>query len=119
MTNTLLLIGGMAQAALGLFHLVMNYSIYTAESIAADVRTTMLEMNIGLTGVLFFFAYASFFQRETLLSTRLGNALLVLISLFYFARAVEEIVFRKDSGFSAIIFVLCTLVGVVYAGALT
>jgi len=42
---------------------------------------------------ILFFAYISIFHSKDVFSTKLGKATLVLIALFYFIRAIEEITF--------------------------
>ncbi len=75
----------------------------------------MQMLNVGGLLMPLFFAYVCFFHRDELLSTRLGNANIVFISLVYFARAVGEIVLFD---FSLVIFGLCLVVGAGYLNTL-
>lgn len=115
MKNTLLLIGGVIQVAGSLFHLLMARAIHTSQSLSSDERALMQMLNIGSILMGLFFAYVCFFHRDELLSTRLGNAMVIFISVTYFARAVGEIIFPS---FSLMWFVLCLVVGAGYLSIL-
>lgn len=58
-------------------------------------RSIMQVLNISLTFVFAIFAYVSLTHSDALLTTPLGRALLVLIALFWFLRAVQQIIFFK------------------------
>jgi len=61
--------------------------------------------------MIFFFAYVSFFNRQDLKSTRLGKMTLLLVTLFYFSRAIEEfILFDLNVG----ILVACCITALIY-----
>lgn len=118
MQNTLLNIGGIAQIILGLFHIYLSTAIQKMDSLTAGGRALMQMLNVGGTMLIFFVAYATFFQRDDLLSTSLGRTTLIFVTLFYLVRAAEEIIFRQAAGFSLVIFVVCLAVAGLYAGAL-
>jgi hypothetical protein len=106
-----LLIGGITQVAFGLLHLGLAMGIHSSQSLSADDRALMQMLNVGSMLMSLFFAYVSFFHRDELLATKLGNANIVFISLLYFTRAVGEIVLFD---FSPVIFGLCLVVGMGY-----
>jgi hypothetical protein len=43
--------------------------------------------------VILYFAYISIFHSKDVLTSKLGKSLLVFVALFYFARAIEEVIF--------------------------
>ncbi len=116
MKNRLLVIGGGFNVLFGLLHIWLGWELYRAAHLSPDDRALVEMLNVGVALSIFFFAYASFFCRRDLLSTALGKATLVLILLFYLARAVEEVILAP--AFSAAIFVACLLVAGVYLAAM-
>jgi len=118
MQNTLLIIGGTAQIILGLFHIYLTTAIQKMDSLTPSGRALMQMLNVGGTLLIFFVAYVSFFQQDSLLSTSLGRATLIFVVLFYVVRAAEEIIFSQVAGFSPVIFVICLAVAALYLGAL-
>ncbi len=58
-------------------------------------RAIMQVSNLSLTFAFVIFGYASLFHTGELLETALGHSLLVLISLFWLLRAIEQVVFFK------------------------
>lgn len=55
----------------------------------------MQVLNISLTFVFIIFSYISFVHTNELLNTPLGHSLLVLITMLWIARAVQQVVFFK------------------------
>ncbi len=111
--QALLIIGGSFNVLFGLLHIWLGWEFHRAIHLSPDDRALMEMLNVDVALPIFFFAYASFFCKRDLLSTALGKAALVLILLFYLARAVEEMILAP--AFSAAIFVACLLVAGVYA----
>ena len=74
-------------------------------------RQVMQILNLCLTFVFLIFAYVSWFHADELLGTGLGQALLVLISLFWFLRAIEQVVFFGLRNGVSVAFFLTFLVG--------
>ena len=58
-------------------------------------RALIPVLNLSLTFAFIVFAYVSFVHTEELLTTPLGRSLLLLISLFWLFRAIQQIVFFK------------------------
>jgi hypothetical protein len=64
-------------------------------------------LNLCLTFVFLAFAYISLWHTADLLATGLGRTMLVVIALFWLARAVEQVVFfglrrKASAGFFAV-----------------
>jgi len=112
MKEKLLVVGSVFNLLLGIFHIWLGWQIHQMATLAPEERALMEMLNIVGTLVIFFFAYTSFFHRTDLLTTGLGKATLLLITLFYLLRAAGEIIIFPE--FSALIFALCLLVGGIY-----
>ncbi len=116
MQQTLILIGGGLNVLFGLLHLWLGWSLHQATHLAPGDRVLAEMLNVVVTLLIFFFVYTSFFQRQELLTTGLGKAVLWLVVLMYLSRAIEEVVLAP--AFSAVIFGACLLVAGVYAAGL-
>ncbi len=85
-------------------------------SLSAINRRVMPILNLCLMFVFAAFAYVSMFHAAELLRTSLGTSLLLLMSLFWWARAVEQVVyFGLSRPASLAFFVVFTCGGVLYA----
>ena len=72
-------------------------------------------INVQLTYVLFVFAYVSLFHWQGLVSTDIGRAVLVCISIFWFARAAGQVVFFNiRNRVSKFMFVMFIFGGTIY-----
>lgn len=94
MNKMLLRIGGAVNLLFVLFHLSMVQSI--GEAVAPpslDIRATVSTLNVQVAFTLLIFAYFAIFRPRDLLTTRLGNMLAIAISLFWFLRGVNQVVF--------------------------
>jgi hypothetical protein len=108
---TIIIIGGIYNLAFALFHL-MFWGLFRWKedltSLSRINRAIVQVMNLCLIFVFLAFGYISLFHTTELLSTSLGNTLLVLIFIFWILRAIEQIVFfglRKK--ISVILFIVC------------
>ncbi len=115
MSKALLLIGGILNSLFFVIHVLLGYQLFHLTQLAPPFRGLIEALNVG--GVLFilFFAYASFFYGQELLSTGLGKAVLLLASVLYLSRAAEEFFWLR---FTPAIFALCVIVGAIYAALL-
>lgn len=94
MNKVLLRIGGVINLLFVLFHLAMRKPISVAlASLSPDIQATVQTLNIHVAFTLLVFAYLAFFQWHDLLTTRLGNITAIAISLFWFLRAINQVVF--------------------------
>ena len=71
----------------------------------------MQVLNLSLTFAFVIFGYVSLVHTTELLVTPLGKSLLVLVALFWLARAVEQVVFFKLKHWGSIAFLLIFLIG--------
>lgn len=115
----MLMIGGCFHVAFAVFHLLF-WRLFDWKNDLSSLRwinrQVMQILNLCLTFVFLIFAYVSFFHAEGLLSTSLGHTMLLLISVFWLLRAVEQVVsFRLRAAPSAVIFIVF-VVGVVLYG---
>jgi len=139
MNEQLLFTGGIFNLGFGIFHLffwklfdwkndlaslsfinrnVMQVWKNDLASLSFINRNVMQVLNLCLAFVFFVFAYISVFHSSEMLTTGLGSALIFAISIFWFLRAIEQIIFftlRKP--ISWILFILFLLGGASY-GAL-
>ena len=118
MNETLIKIGGFYNILLIIFH-VMFWQIFNwrndLKTLTFLNRSTMQVLNISLTLVFVIFGYISFFHTNELLNTPLGNTLLALISIFWFARATQQVIFYKLKHWGSWAFmVFFTIGGVLY-----
>jgi len=112
MTKKLLIAGGVFNVIFTLFHCFLGWKIREMTNIPPAQLAIMQELNFGSLLMIAFAAYASLFCTNDLLTTKLGKAALVFITLFYAARALAEIVISP--GFSIVIFGICLLVALIY-----
>ncbi|MDH5445528.1 MAG: hypothetical protein OEY52_08210 [Gammaproteobacteria bacterium] len=106
--------GGVYNILLVIFHL-MFWKLFDWEKDLRSLRflnrAIIQVLNISLTLVFVIFAYLSLWHTQELLSTRLGNHLIFLISLFWLARAIQQPVFFKLQHWGSWGFMVFFLVG--------
>ena len=94
--ETLIRVGGLFNIALVLFHLSF-WRVFKwredLQNLTALNSAIMQVLNISLIVVFAIFSYVSIGHTQALLSTPLGHSLLVLMALFWFARAFQQILF--------------------------
>ena len=121
--KALIIAGGIYNLGFAVFHLTFWKVFRWKQDLALISRLNsgiFQIINLCLTLVFFFFAYISFFQINDLLNTGLGNATVIFISLFWFLRMVEQIVFFRFKRRASIIFTFIFLLGcLLYAVPLT
>jgi hypothetical protein len=117
--ETLIKIGGLYNILLVVFHLffwrIFNWKD-ELRSLSFLNRAIMPVLNLSLTIVFVIFAYISLAHSSELLSTSLGRSLLMLISLFWIARALMQVVFFKLQHWGSFAFLLYFLTGVLLYG---
>jgi hypothetical protein len=112
-------LGGLFNLAFVIFH-ALFWKIFDwkhdLRSVSFLNRQIMQVLNLCLMFSLLIFAYISFFHSRELTSTALGHALLLLISVFWLLRAVEQAVFfRLKRSLSVAFFVLFLIGSGLYA----
>ena len=117
--ETLVVAGGVFSAAFAVFHLFF-WRLFRWKTDLATLtslnRAIVQILNLCLTFVFVVFAYLSLMHSVELLATDLGNSLLFLIAVFWYLRAVEQILFfglRRP--LSIMFFVLFLVGGSLYA----
>ncbi len=117
--ETLVVAGGVLTAAFAVFHLFF-WKLFRWKTDLATLssvnRAIVQILNLCLTFVFVVFAYLSLVHSSELLTTGLGRSLLFLISVFWYLRAIEQVVFfglRKP--LSILLFVLFLVGGSLYA----
>jgi hypothetical protein len=94
--DSYIIAGGVFSAAFAVFHLFFWKLFRWREALAKLTslnRAVVQVMNLCLTFVFVIFAYLSLAHAAELLSTGLGRTLVVLIAVFWYLRALEQIVF--------------------------
>lgn len=96
--KTLIYIGGVYHIGFAVFHIFI-WKLFDwkrdLSSLTFINRNVMQILNLRLVFVFFAFAYISFFHAGDLITTGIGKVLLIAIALFWFGRAIEQIVFFK------------------------
>jgi len=115
MSRALLIIGGILNTLFLLLHVVLGYQIHHLTQLAPPLRGLMQALNVGGVLFIFFFAFVSFFCQSELQQTRLGRTVLLLITVLYLSRAVEEFILFTPS---LLIFASCTVTGLLYLALL-
>jgi hypothetical protein len=116
MNRGLLVVGGVLNVLLALFHFLLGYRIHLLTAVRPEHRALMEMLNAGGALMIVFFAVASLAFAADLLGTRLGKLVLGFVSLLYLSRAAEEI--WVATRFSALIFAVCAAIGLLYAALL-
>jgi hypothetical protein len=83
-------------------------------SLSPDIRATVSTLNIHVAFTLLIFAYFAIFRWRDLLTTRLGNIMAIVISLFWFLRGVNQIVFYGLTAPGMPLFGLCLVFGLLH-----
>ncbi|NIS38994.1 hypothetical protein GWN91_07695, partial [Candidatus Saccharibacteria bacterium] len=96
MAEILIKVGGVFSLAFAIFH-ALFWRIFNwkndLRSLTWMNRSIMQVLNLCLMFAFIIFAYVSLFHTYEMLSMPLGKTLLVLIALFWLARAIEQVVF--------------------------
>jgi len=96
--ETLIIAGGFYTIGLIVFHLLF-WRIFDWEQDLKRIsflnRATMQVLNISLTFSFIIFSYISLVHTAELLTSSLGHSLLLLMALFWLARAFQQIIFYK------------------------
>ena len=109
----LVIIGGINFLLFGLYHLSFwFFPEWKSELIKlTELIGNMIQMlNIGLSVFLLAFGFIMLFYRREILNSKLGRALLIVFSLFWFARFVGEFVFPGGCIILGVILFLLTLI---------
>jgi hypothetical protein len=112
--ETFIIAGGFYTIGLIMFHLLF-WRIFDWEQDLKRIsflnRATMQVLNISLTLSFIIFSYISLVHATELLTSSLGHSLLMLIALFWLARAIQQIVFYRLRHWASWAFLLLFLSG--------
>ena len=115
MNKILLRAGGLVNLLFVAFQLSMVKSIGEALApLSPDIRATVSTLNVQAAFTLLIFAYLAFFRWRDLLTTRLGNVTAIAISLFWFLRGADQVVFYGYTAADMPMLGLCLLFGLLY-----
>ena len=117
--ETLVVAGGIFTAVFALFHLFF-WKLFRWRADLATLssvnRAIVQILNLCLTFVFVVFAYISIVHSVELVSTELGRSLLFLIAVFWYLRAIEQVIFfGLRRRLSVLFFVLFIVGGSLYA----
>ena len=117
--ETLIKAGGLYNIILVILHLlfwrIFNWQ-QDLRSVSSLNRSIMPVVNLSLTFVFIIFAYISLVHSAELLSTPLGNSLLILIALFWLARSLLQVIFFKLDHWLSFAFLCYFLAGAALYG---
>ena len=117
MPYTLILIGGILNALLVVFH-IMFWKIFdwpnTLASLSEENRAIMQVLNIAVIFGLAVFAVLSIMFRRDMLDTRLGRFVTAAIAGFYILRAVCQLMFWGSGTESVAVFFVLLMIAFLY-----
>ncbi len=115
MNKNLLRIGGAINLLFVVLYLGMVQPIGEAlASLSPDIRATVSTLNLQVAFTLLIFGYLAIFRWRDLLATRLGNLVAIAISLFWFLRGVDQVVFYGLNALGIPLIVLCLVFGLLH-----
>jgi len=110
----LIMTGGTFTAVFAVFHLafwkIFRWKRDLAKLTAVN-RAIVQVLNLCLTFAFVIFAYLSLAHTHEMLTTDLGRSLILLIAVFWYLRALEQVVFFGLRGRVSILFFVVFLVG--------
>ena len=112
MLRRFLIIGGILNSLLAVFHLFLGNQILQFKDIAEGYLALMTMLNVGGTLFIILFAIASLCFINEMISTKLGKLISIFVFLLYFSRALEEVIISPT--FSAVVFIVCLVISVIY-----
>ena len=114
MTEVVIKLGGIYTLAFAAFHLLFWWIFNWKRELrllSALNRAILQVLNLCLAFVFFMFGYISLAHAAELLSTPLGHSLVTLMAIFWFARALEQLVFFRLRHWGSWAFLIIFLVG--------
>ena len=118
LSEIILIIGGVFNLAFAVFHMYF-WKLFRwkdeLEKLHHVNRAVMQILNLCLTFLFIVFGVLSIYYRHEMVSTSLGNALLVSIAVFWILRMIEQLIFFGLKSTRSIVFtILFILGGVIY-----
>jgi hypothetical protein len=117
--ESLLIAGGFYNLAFVIFH-ILFWKIFKWNSELKKLnflnQAIMQVLNLSLTFCFLLFSYISFFHTPELLTTDIGKTVLAGIAVFWFLRAIEQVIFFKLKHWSSVLFLMAFVGGtIIYA----
>jgi hypothetical protein len=106
-------IGGILFLIFGLFHISFWFLFDWNNELVKlnEINSNVMQMlNIGTIVLVLSFGCIMLFYQSEILNTKLGKAMLILFSLFFFARFIAEFVFPGSSIIFGLILFICVLI---------
>ena len=114
MAEVFLKTGGVYHIALAVYHLLF-WRLFNWQDefskLSAFNEAIIRALNLSLTFALVIFGYLSLAHTHELLATPLGRALLMLIALFWLARAMQQLLFFQHRDWDSRLFFGLFLLG--------
>jgi hypothetical protein len=113
MKNTLVIIGGILSLLFGLFHLYLWKLLDWKKELIKlkqENSNVMQMLNIGTSVLLLSMGFVLLYFRTEVVFSSLGNAILIILALFYFIRLIMELVFPGRSIVFGFILLICVLI---------
>lgn len=114
--KTLLIIGGIHSLLFGLFHCMFWNKLKwktVLKKIDHNNEAVMQILNLRIIYIFFLHSFLCFFFTDDLLTTPLGNFMLIGSSLFWLGRTIEQFVYRKQLPFKDPVNMVVTIMFVV------
>jgi len=112
--QTLLILGGLFNLAFFIFHIffwkLFNWGKELAKLTPIN-RAVMQVLNICLMFVFLIFAYVSLFHTQEMLTTWLGQSLILFIALFWAIRAILQLAFFSRTKLVSYILFIIFIIG--------
>ncbi len=115
----LVILCGVFNLSFAIFHLFFGKIfdwMHDLKRLSFVNRAVMQVLNLCLAFVFVIFGYLLLFHASGMISTSLGHSLLILIGIFWFLRAIEQILFFGiEESISIFFFVLFVMGGSLHA----
>ncbi len=112
MSKILLIIGGILNSLLTVFHVFLGYQIFQFKDIAEGYRALMVMLNAGGTLFILLFTIASLGFTKEMLTTKIGKLISLFVFLLYVSRAIEEVILSPE--ISPAILAICLVISLIY-----
>jgi len=113
-SEIILIIGGAFHLAFAVFHMCF-WKLFRwkedLDKLRHVNRAVMQILNLCLTYLFIVFGILSIIYRQEMISTNLGNALLVSIAVFWILRMIEQLIFFGLKSTRSIVFTFLFILG--------
>jgi hypothetical protein len=119
MNEILVIGGGIYMLTLIVFHVLFWHIFKWPDSLMSlnkINKSTIQVLNLSITFIFVIFGYISFMHTDELLNTQLGKSMLMLISILWLFRAVQQVVFYDNKHKASIGLTVYFIVGALLYG---